>query len=134
MYEVKTKDVYEDLARIKKIVFQMKDQDDIEKSGGVAIEKSVVWCQICIPFRQMIVVRTRKAKGVSRNVVAAISHNQYKDFFLNKKCFRQSKNRFRNKDHRIATYEFNKTYFLCFDNKIHIQNIGNDVLAHGYQS
>ena len=35
----------------------------------------------------MIVVRTRKAKGVSRNVVAVISHNQYKDFFLNKKCF-----------------------------------------------
>ena len=28
----------------------MKDQDDIEKSGGAAIEKSVVWCQICIPF------------------------------------------------------------------------------------
>ena len=112
----------------------MIDQDDIEKSGGAAIEKSVVWCQICIPSWQMIVVRTRKAKGVSRNVVAAISHNQYKDFFLNKKCFRQSKNRFRNKDHRIATYEFNKTYFLCFDNKIHIQNIGNDVLAHGYQS
>ena len=49
MYEIKTKDVYEDLARIKKIVFQMKDQDDIEKSGGAAIEKSVVWCQICIP-------------------------------------------------------------------------------------
>ena len=65
----------------------MKDQDDIEKSGGAAIEKSVVWCQICIPSWQMIVVRTRKAKGVSRNVVAAISHNQYKDFFLNKKCF-----------------------------------------------
>ena len=28
----------------------------------------------------------KKSKGVSKNVVAAISHNEYKNAFLNKKC------------------------------------------------
>ena len=29
----------------------------------------------------------KKAKGVNKNVVATISHNEYKDFLMNKKCF-----------------------------------------------
>ena len=28
----------------------------------------------------------KKAKGVNRNVVVTISHNEYKDILLNKKC------------------------------------------------
>ena len=28
------------------------------------------------------------------------------------------------KDHRIGTYESNKIYLFCFDNKIHIPNNG----------
>ena len=35
----------------------------------------------------------KKAKGVNRNVVATISHNEYKDVLLNKKCLRHSMNR-----------------------------------------
>ena len=35
----------------------------------------------------------KKAKGVNKNVVATISHNEYKDVLLNKKCRRHSKNR-----------------------------------------
>ena len=30
----------------------------------------------------------KKAKGINKNVVAAISHNEYKDVMLNKKCLR----------------------------------------------
>ena len=30
----------------------------------------------------------KKAKDVNRNVIAAISHNEYKDVLLNKKCLR----------------------------------------------
>ena len=32
----------------------------------------------------------KEAKGVSRNLVATISHNQYKDVLLNQKCIRHS--------------------------------------------
>ena len=39
----------------------------------------------------------KKAKVVNRNVVAAISHNEYKDVLLNKKCLRHSINRIQSK-------------------------------------
>ena len=43
----------------------------------------------------------KKAKGVNRNVVATISHNEYKDVLLNEKCLRHSINRIQSKDHKI---------------------------------
>ena len=53
-----------------------------------------------------------KAKGADRNVVATISHNEYKDVSLNNKCMRHSMNRIQRKGHRIGTYEINKISLL----------------------
>ena len=53
-----------------------------------------------------------KAKGADRNVVAAISHNEYKDVSLNNKCMRHSMNRIQRKGHRIGNYEINKISLL----------------------
>ena len=64
----------------------------------------------------------RKAKGVNRNVVATISHNEHKDVLLGNKCIRHSMNRIQSKNHLIGTYEINKIYLSCFDDKIYIQN------------
>ena len=50
----------------------------------------------------------KRAKGGNRNVVATISHEEYKDVFLNKKCLRHSINRIQSKDSKIGTYEINK--------------------------
>ena len=69
------------------------------------------------------------AKGINKNVVARISHNEYKDVLLNKKCLRHSINRIQGKDHRIGTYEMNKISLSCFNDKIYIQNNGCDGLA-----
>ena len=74
----------------------------------------------------------KKAKGVSKNVFATISHNEYKDVLLNKKCMRHSMNRIRSKDQGIETFEINKVSLSCFDDKIHIQTNGCDGLALGY--
>ena len=71
----------------------------------------------------------KKAKGVNRNVVATISHNEYKDVLLNKKCLRHSMNIIQSKDRRTGTYETNKISLSCFDDKIYIQNSGYDGLA-----
>ena len=60
----------------------------------------------------MIIVSIKKAKGVNRNIVATISHNEYKDVLLNKKCLRHSMNRIQSKDHKIGTYEINKSSVL----------------------
>ena len=40
----------------------------------------------------------KKVKGVNKNAVATISHNEYKDILLNNKCVRESE------DHRIGTF------------------------------
>ena len=75
----------------------------------------------------------KKAKGVNKNVVAVISHSEYKDVLLNNKCIRHSMNRIQSKDHRVGTFEINKISLSCFDDKIYIQNNGHDGLALGYQ-
>ena len=51
----------------------------------------------------------KETKGMNRNVVATISHNEYKNILLNDKCVRHSMNRIQ--DHRIGTFEITK--FLC---------------------
>ena len=71
---------------------------------------------------------------MNENVVATISHNEYKDVLLNNKCLRHSMNMIQSKDQRAVTYEINKVSLSCFDDKIYIQNIGYDGLALGYQS
>ena len=76
----------------------------------------------------------KKAKSVDKNVVAIISHNEYKDVLLNNKCLRHSMNRIQIKDHRIGTCEINKISLFCFDDKMHIQSNRYDGLALGFQS
>ena len=62
----------------------------------------------------------KKAKGMNKNVVATISHNEYKDVLLNKKCLRHSMISIQSKDHRIVIYEINKISLSCFGDKIYI--------------
>ena len=80
----------------------------------------------------MTIVSIRLGKGVNKNVVATISHNEYKDVLLNKKCLRYSVNNIQGKYHRIGTYEINKTSLPFFDDKIYIQSNGYDGLTLGY--
>ena len=70
---------------------------------------------------------------MNRSAAATISHNEYKDVLLNNKCIRHSMNRIQSKDHILGTYEINKTFFSCFEDKIYIQNNGYNELALGYQ-
>ena len=74
----------------------------------------------------------KKAKGVNKNAVVIISHNEYKCVMLNKKCLRYLMNRIQNKDHRIGTCQIIKIFLCCFDDKIYIQNNGYDGLALSY--
>ena len=47
----------------------------------------------------------KRANCVNKNIVATISHNEYKDLLLNKKCLRHLMNRIQIKDLKIETYE-----------------------------
>ena len=59
----------------------------------------------------------KKAKGANKNVATRVSHNEYKDILLNKKCIRHSMNKIQSKDHRIGTYAINKISSSSFDDK-----------------
>ena len=74
----------------------------------------------------------KKIKGVKRNAVATINHNEYKEVLLNNKCIKHSMNRIQRKDHKIGTYEINKITLSCFDDKIYIQDNGYGGSALGY--
>ena len=55
-----------------------------------------------------------KAKCMNKNVIATISHGEYKDAQLNKKSLKHSMNRIESKDHRIGTYEIIIISFSCW--------------------
>ena len=82
----------------------------------------------------MIAVSIKKAKNMYKNIIATISHNERKDVLLNQQCLRHSMNRIQSKSHRTGTYEINKTFLSCFDDKIYILHNGYDRLALGYQN
>ena len=108
--------------------------------GKMKVEtKSVVIEEFIVLQQKMYSVlidnsQHNKEKGVNRNVVATISHNEYEDVLLNNKCLRHSINKIQSKDHRIEIYEINKIPLSCFEGKIYIQNNGCDGLGLGYQS
>ena len=127
MYEIKTKDVKEDFSSDKEMLYFSKyftksKCDDSNKlvigkmkdeTGGVLVEEFVG----LKPKKYSFLVDNnehKKAKVVNKNVVATISHSEYRDILLNKKCLRHSMNRIQSKDHKIGTYEINKiSRFLC---------------------
>ena len=66
----------------------------------------------------------KQAKIVNRNVIATISHGEYKDVLMNKKSLSHLLNWIQSKDRRIGTYEINKISLSYFDEKNYIQNNG----------
>ena len=140
-----TKSKYYDNSN-KLVIGKMKDE-----TGGIAIEEFVG----LKPKINLFLVdnsQYKKAKGVNRNNVATVSHNEYKDALQNNKCIRHSMNRFKIKTieqeltkstkfplHKKYPYWcYSGLYFPAFglntDDKINIQNNGYDGLALGYQS
>ena len=105
-----------------------------DETGGVAIEEFVGLKPNMYSFVVEESSEHKKAKGVNKYVVATISHKEYKDVLLNNTCLRHSMNRIQSKDHRIGTFQINKSSFSCFDDKVYIQNNRYDGLAVGCQS
>ena len=79
--------------------WRMKDE-----TASVAIEKFVGLKPKMYSHLVNDNTEQKKAKGVNRNVVTTISHNEYKNVLLSKKCLRHSRNMIQSKDHKIQTY------------------------------
>ena len=135
MYEIKTEDIYEDFSSNKELfdfsnyLTKSNFHDNSNKlvnrklkdeTGGVAIEEFI---RLKPKIYSLLVDNSehRKAKGVNKNVVAAINHNEYKDVLLHNNYIRHSMNRIQSKDDIIGTYEINEISLSCFDDKMYIQ-------------
>ena len=105
MYEIKTEDVYKDFSRdFSNYSTQSKYYDN---SNTLFILEFVG----LKPKMYSFLVDNnehKKVKGMNKNGVATISHNEYKDVLLNKKFIRHSVNRIQIEDHKIGTYEMKK--------------------------
>ena len=117
MYQIATKEVYEDFRNDKEmfdfsnystksrhygnsnklVVGKMKDE-----TAGVTIKEFVELKPKMYSYLVDDNSEHKKTKSVNKNV--AISNNEYTDVLLNKKYLRHSMNRIQSKDHRIGTY------------------------------
>ena len=144
MYEIKSKDVYEDFSKDKKMCdfsnysAKSKYYDDSNKlvlgkmkdeTAGAVMEEFTGLKPKIHSFLEDDSSEHKKAKGVNKNDVATISQNEYKDVLLNNKeankVLFEMMNRNQIKNYKIGTYEIN-------DDKIYIQKNGYDGLALGY--
>ena len=66
---------------------------------------------------------------MNKNIVAALTHNEYKDVLLKIKCLKYLVTWIQSKDHRIETYETNKIFLSFYDGTIYIQKNGYDRLV-----
>ena len=72
---------------------------------------------------------TTKPKGVNKNVVKNIRHNEYIDFLFHKNLIRHKMERIQSKLYRIGTYDFCEISLSCFDDIRYIQVDGINSLA-----
>ena len=99
MYEIKTEDVYKDFSKDKEMfdfsdyIAKSKYYDDSKKlvmdkmkdeTAGVAIEEYVGLKTNMYSFLVDDRSEHKKAKDAKKNVVATISHNEYKDVLMTK--------------------------------------------------
>ena len=92
-----------------------------DKTGGVAIEESVRLKPKMYSF--LLGNSQHKKEGVNKNVVATITHNEYKDVLFNNNCIRHWMIRIQSKDHITGTYEVKKTSVSRFDDKYILKTI-----------
>ena len=65
---------------------------------------------------------------MNKNLVAKISHNEYKYILLNKKCFKHSMNRIQSENKKLVTYKINKFSLSCLEDKIN--NLDNGFIHY----
>ena len=130
MYEIKTEDVYEDFTYDKEMFdfsnysIKSKYYDNWSKLvvGKIKDETADVVIKEFVRLKPKMLSylldhnsEHKEANSVNKNVVATISHNEYEDALLIKKCLRHWMNMIQSKDHRVGTYGINKISLSCFD-------------------
>ena len=69
-----------------------------DETGDIAIKEFIGLKPKMYSFLVDYNSEHKKAKGVNKNIVAAISHHEYKDVLLIKKCLRHLMNRIQSRN------------------------------------
>jgi hypothetical protein len=150
MYELKTKDVYEDFKEIgerldcwdnsdypkdspyfstynKKVIGKFKDE-----AAGVPIIEFVGLRSKMYSYVKENGKGGMTAKVVKRYVIRnKLTHENFKDVINTKGRMRHSMNTIRSKKHNIGTYEMKKITLSCFDDKRYLLEDGVTSYAYG---
>ena len=130
-YEIKSEDVYEEFFKQnylfdfsnflkdskffneanKKVIGKMKDE-----FVGVILEEFVGLKSKMYSMKKNDGKELKTAKGVN----IATEFNQFKDVLFGKKILRQKEKRIQIKKHKLGTYEIDKIFLSCFDNKRYV--------------
>ncbi|CAB4036468.1 Gastrula zinc finger [Paramuricea clavata] len=151
MYELKTKDVYEDFKKIgeklncwdnsdypkdspyysthnKKVIGKFKDE-----AGGVPIIEFVGLRSKMYSYVKENGKGGMTAKGVKKYVIRnKLSHENFKNVINTKSRMRHSMNTIRSTKHTIGTYEVKKVTLSCFDDKRYLLEDGVTSYAYGH--
>ena len=105
----------------KNVIGKMKDE-----YGGVNIDQFFGLKSKMYSIKKINGSESSTTKGVN----IATEFNEFKDAFFNKKVIRHNMKRIQAKKHKIGTYEINKIYLSCFDDKRYILDDGVNTSAY----
>ena len=72
-------------------------------------------------------------KSTSKGLNAFIESQEFYDTLFKKKILRHTLRRIESKNHNLGTYETNKRFLSCFDDKRYVLKNGINTLAYGHK-
>ena len=141
VYEIKTKDVYEDFYEDqnlldfsdypldstffdltnKKVIGKMKDEFKVKTINEFVGLKPKMYSLISVNDEEVT-----KAKGVNKK----IRHKEFVDVLFNKKVTRHNMKRIQIKLHQIGTYDVYNISLFCFEDKRYVLDDVVNTLAY----
>ena len=76
----------------------------------------------------------RKEHNTAKGVSIATESDKFKDVLFNKKIIRHKMKRIRSKKHKLGTYEIEKIYLSCFDDKRYVLDDGIYSLSYFHEN
>ena len=144
-YEIKSKNVYEEFFKQKdlfdfsnyskdskffnetnkKVIGKMKDE-----FGGIIITEFAGLKSKMYSIKKIDGKEHNTVKGVS----TATEFNNFKDVLFNKKIIRNKMKRIQSKKHKLGTYETDKNFLSCFEDKRYVLDDGIYTLSYFHKN
>ena len=150
-YEIQTEDVYADFYQDKHLFdnsdyssesqFSNQANENVigkfkDEAGGKVITEFIGLKSKMYSYIRDDGCNNKTAKGVKKNIIQQnIKHQDYKDTLFKSLQIHSKMKSIRSDHHQLASYELNKVFLSCLDDKRYIKSDGISSYAYGhYQS